>query len=336
MEALLIRNDEWDYVNGTNIKPEFIANDAATATAIAAWNKGDSKAKSDIVLSISATELKQIKGCVTSRDVWRKLETIYQSKGPARKATLLKQLMLHRMEEDGDVREHVARFFDAVDKLRDMEVKVNPDVLAIALLYSLPPSYENFRVAIESRDELPDPDALRIKIVEEYDAHRNEQPPGPNAMYVNKKTQPRKNQGTKADKTQSKKKRIRCNKCKLFGHKVAECRNKTADNEPAKTSDPVSLCVSEASIARSAGRARAWCLDSGATSHLCNDVAFFSDADFLKRGKVNLANDESTDIVAEGMARFEANVFGSIKSVLLKNFTCSRFTFQFIVRRKNN
>lgn len=86
----------------------------------------------------------------------------------------------------------MARFFDAVDKLRDMDVDVNPDVLAIALLYSLPPSYENFRVAIESRDELLDPDALRIKIIEEYDAHRNAQPAGSSAMYVNKKTLPRK------------------------------------------------------------------------------------------------------------------------------------------------
>jgi len=102
MEALLIRNDEWDYVNGTNVKPEFVADNAARAAAIAAWNKGDSKAKSDIVLSISVSKLKQIKGCVTSKDVWRKLETIFQSKGPARKAILLKWFML----QDGRGRRH--------------------------------------------------------------------------------------------------------------------------------------------------------------------------------------------------------------------------------------
>lgn len=62
------------------------------------------------------------------------------------------------MEEGSDVREHVGRFFDAVDKLKDMEVDVNKDVLAIALLYSLPPSFDNFRVAIESRDDLPEPE----------------------------------------------------------------------------------------------------------------------------------------------------------------------------------
>jgi hypothetical protein len=178
MEALLIKNDEWEFVSGTYTKPDPIAGNAENAASIAAWSKGDSKARSDIILAISSSELKQIKGCLTSRAVWLKLESIYQSKGPARKATLLKRLMLHRMEENSDIREHVGLFFDAVDKLKDMDVDINNDVLTIALLYSLPPSFENFRVAIESRDDLPDPDALRVKIIEEYDAHRNERSSG--------------------------------------------------------------------------------------------------------------------------------------------------------------
>lgn len=44
------------------------------------------------------------------------------------------------------------------------------DLLAIVLLYSLPNSYDNFRCAIESRDELPTPENLRIKILVESDA----------------------------------------------------------------------------------------------------------------------------------------------------------------------
>jgi hypothetical protein len=97
---------------------------------------------------------------------------IYQSKGPARKATLLKQLTLQRMEESGDVREHIDMFFDAVDKLQEMEVEINRDLLAIMLLYSLPDSFENFRCAIESRDHLPTPDVLRVKIIEESNARK--------------------------------------------------------------------------------------------------------------------------------------------------------------------
>lgn len=110
--------------------------------------------KSDIVLSIRPSELKLIKGCSTSREVWLKLESIFQSKGPARKATLLKRLMLHRMFEGEDIREQVNNFFDTVDKLAEMNVDINVDLLAIMLLYSLPSCFENFPCAIECAGHL--------------------------------------------------------------------------------------------------------------------------------------------------------------------------------------
>lgn len=117
IEALLIKNDAWNYVNGSKAKPALVADDAASEAAVKAWVDADSKAKSDLILSINPSELKQIKGCTTSREVWLKLEGIYQSKGPARKANLLKQLTLQKMQEGENVREHIASFFDAVDKL---------------------------------------------------------------------------------------------------------------------------------------------------------------------------------------------------------------------------
>jgi hypothetical protein len=86
---------------------------------------------------------------------------------------------------------HLNGFFDAVDKLGEMDVGINPDLLAIMLLYSLPSSFENFRCAIESRDELPDPETLRVKIIEENDARKNCMRSVPeNAMFR------RKNHGT--------------------------------------------------------------------------------------------------------------------------------------------
>jgi len=46
----------------------------------------DSKAKSDLILSISTSELRQVWNCETSKQLWEKLESIYQSKGLARKS----------------------------------------------------------------------------------------------------------------------------------------------------------------------------------------------------------------------------------------------------------
>jgi len=112
MEALLIKNDTWMYVNGERTKPQAIPNDPNSDAAVMSWEKEDRKAKSDIILSICPTELKRIKGCETSNEMWRKLQSIYQSTGPARKATLLKQLTLHRMDDGKDIREHLNQFFD--------------------------------------------------------------------------------------------------------------------------------------------------------------------------------------------------------------------------------
>ena len=68
---------------------------------------------------------------------------------------------------DNCVPNHLRKFFDIVDKLAEMEINIDNDLLTVMMLYSLPSSYESFRCAIEWRDELPKPEAFRIKIIEE-------------------------------------------------------------------------------------------------------------------------------------------------------------------------
>ena len=115
-------------------KPKLSADNSNAA--VAEWEKNDAKAWSHIILSISPSELKEIKNYGTSREIWLRLEENYKSKGPARKATLLKNLILCKMPEDGEVREHLREFFDSVDKLGDVEIEINCDLLAVLLLYS--------------------------------------------------------------------------------------------------------------------------------------------------------------------------------------------------------
>lgn len=59
MEAILVKNDTWSYVDGTKVKPE------TGDTEIALWKNKDAKAKADIILSISTSELNIIRGCET-------------------------------------------------------------------------------------------------------------------------------------------------------------------------------------------------------------------------------------------------------------------------------
>lgn len=214
VEALLVKNDLWEYVNGSNLKP--VETDTA-ATSV--WLKADKKAKADLILAIQPSELKQVRGCETSREVWLKLESIYASKGPARKATLLKQLMLQKLDEGDDVKEHIAKFFDAVDKLESMSVQINGDLLSIMLLYSLPSSYENFRCAIESRDALPTAEVLKVKIIEESEARK--QSAGNIVIAMTAKSLGQNGQNRK--KFTKSKRELRCFKCGALGHKASAC-----------------------------------------------------------------------------------------------------------------
>lgn len=311
VEALLIKNDVWDYVNGINVKPE---QNAET------WLKMDRKAKADLVLSIQPSELKQIRGCETSRDVWLKLESIYASKGPARKATLLKQLMLQRLDEGGDVKEHIAKFFDAVDKLESMNVQIHGDLLSIMLLYSLPSSFENFRCAIETRDELPEAEALKVKIIEESEARK--QASGPVVAMA---------ASFRGNFNGQQRTYIKCFKCGEPNHKANVCPNKKKKNDKEKQTSTTSkaaessfaVCTvasnEDVFFANGAINNRSWILDSGCSIHLCRDKDSFEDMQKSTKMSLNLANQTSAEVCGEGLVHFVAKSDGSERKINLKN-----------------
>ncbi|KAH0816603.1 hypothetical protein GEV33_006188 [Tenebrio molitor] len=274
VEALLIKNDTWSYVSGEKPKPQVTGEGEARAVTEEEqkkWIAADRKAKSDLILAMNASELRQIRR-------------------PARKATLLKQLTQHKMREDDDVREHVARFMDTVDKLQGMNIEINGDLLSIMLLYSLPSSFENFRCAIESRDSLPNVENLKVKIVEENDA-RNQKLDGSSTGGVmfskqfSRDSNSSKDNYKKQDEKSSKPKiTYKCNYCGKRGHKAADCfKKKREENQKAGL-------VHEAYFSGKTNNK--WCLDSGCTSHICNDKELFINSE-KAQCQLKLANDYS-------------------------------------------
>jgi len=67
------------------------------------------------------------------------------------------------MSETEVVSSHVNNFCAVVEKLKEIQLVIQEEVLSILLLSSLPESFESFVVAIETRDELPTLKMLKIK-----------------------------------------------------------------------------------------------------------------------------------------------------------------------------
>jgi len=80
VEALLVKSDLWPYVNSDIPKPVISSTGetlAASQTAINTWIIQDRKAKSDLILSMSPEQLKHLRNCETSKEVWDKLKAVY-------------------------------------------------------------------------------------------------------------------------------------------------------------------------------------------------------------------------------------------------------------------
>lgn len=204
---------------------------------------------------------------------------------------------------------------------------MNDNLLSILLLYSLPSTFENFRCAIESRDHLPKPQELRVKIIEEHDPRRNDrQDAAQNAMVAGHRkflTDKSKEKMNKRDDYNDK--RIKCFKCKKLGHRASECRSRKGDTDKSGKGKQSSLYVaSESNICKSTrekndANEREWCLDSGCTSHLCNNLENFTNVKSDIKDTLNLANFSTTNINAKGVVRFATRVPGNIRTVDLKD-----------------
>lgn len=332
VEAVLIKNDLWGYVNGSLAKPAVVAGNAESSKAAENWEIGDSKARSDLILCICPSELKQIKSCKTSQEIWQKLESVYQSKGPARKANLLKKLTLSKMKSGENVREHLDQFFDVVDKLEEMDVSINLELLSVMILYSLPDDFENFRCAIESRDEFPTPDVLRIKIVEESDARKNKDESVQDVLFAKNNNYYKKTKNNIYKSGGKDKKgaenfsreyfKFKCHKCHKIGHKAADCRskNKGNDHQNARQAEEVYIVEEipakhETVLMMNHGGNKEWCLDSGCTSHM--SAGKYNFKELIPCSKpLNLANNLSTEI--KGIGEISIPV-SKEKSLLLKN-----------------
>lgn len=337
IEALLVMNDTWEYVSGERVKPEIVGEDAAARAAseaeTKAWDVADRKARSALILAISPPELQQIKGCATSHEIWTKLQSIFQSKGPARRATLLKQLMLHKMDENGDVREHIRKFSETVDKLDEMGIKINEDLLACMLLYSLPSSYENFRCAIETRDELPNPETLKIKIIEENDARRSKVrfDGSQNAMFAKStgnagKSNWKKGKQQRSEKAvnSSEKKHFpyKCHRCHKVGHKAVDCivvLNRETKEKTSVAEETCWLITPQQENALSVEQKNRWCLDSGCTSHMSCNENLFVDRNNCATGKLSLASNASTVVTGKGTVKLSVSDGKSEKTIKLQD-----------------
>lgn len=268
MRSVLVHACLWKVVSGESVKPEVDTGGA--------WQSQDEKALATIILSVKSSQLGYVKGCLTAAEAWKVLQDVHQPKGPLRTVMLYKKLLSKRLLEGQSISSHIKEFKEIFDALDAVEIGITEKLRSVVLLSSLPESFENFVVAIETRDELPLFDALCIKLIEEdtrrggAEQQREKQTESAKAFTAVHKPQA---PAREARPSAKKRKDVVCYNCGERGHFKANCRREKVNKESA-TQKQCSLL--NALDGGGFGKTQ-WCLDSGATSHMCCDRSVFTE-----------------------------------------------------------
>ncbi|KAL8545119.1 hypothetical protein ACS0TY_005350 [Phlomoides rotata] len=120
------------------------------------------KAHSAIILCLGDKPLREVSKEKTVIDVWKKLESLYQTKSVSNKLYVKQKLLDFRISEDKGLSEQLDTFNRYVDDLEDLDVKLEGDDKALMLLNALHRSLENFKddVLFGRQDEVSYDDVL--------------------------------------------------------------------------------------------------------------------------------------------------------------------------------
>ncbi|KAL8528974.1 hypothetical protein ACS0TY_006443 [Phlomoides rotata] len=291
------------------------------------------KAHSAIILCLGDKPLREVSMEKTVIDVWRKLESLYQTKSVSNKLYVKQKLLDFRMSEGKDLNEQLDTFNRYIDDLEDLDVKMEDDDKALMLLNVLPKSLDNFKdsVLFSNQDGISYDcvlTAVKTKIlrVQGRDAKADKKAHNPaESLNVKFKKGKKFQMGTggQLDKGMNRSKdsgfveKRKCYKCNKVGHLKKNCPEKEDDNGTADAAVAEDSCDSAEVLTISADRLDdEWVLDSGCTFHMCPNECWFKNLEKLDGKSVLLGNDNSCKV--KGIGSIRIKMFDGADKILSK------------------
>lgn len=167
------------------------------------------------------------------------------------------------------ITQHVNEFTSKAGQLEVAGIETPDELLFIMLLNSLPEEYENFNVAMESRDNTPTLKVLKAKLKEE-EARQNDRNAKANdgdkksyALLAKGSTNRGKQRMNREGHTKSNTPKFdgKCFNCDKIRHRSRDCRAKQRQNKSGNTDNALTAVACNAELSM---KSAAWCLDSGA------------------------------------------------------------------------
>lgn len=126
-------------------KPVSSGESSGTSKGEEEWEDLDLRAASTIRLCLAKNVLANVHGISTAKELWEKLEQLYQGKGISNRLYLKEQFHTLRMDGGTKISDHLSVLNNVVSELEAIGVKVEDEDKALRLVLSLPSSYEHMK-----------------------------------------------------------------------------------------------------------------------------------------------------------------------------------------------
>ena len=285
----LMKDGLWGIVSGTETAPE-------GGDGRAKFQSRHDRALVIIVLSLDPSLLYLLGEPKSPVDVWKTLSGQFQKKTWANQLALRRKLHLVRLREEQSVQEHVKNMTEIFNELAIIGDTISDEDRAIYLLASLPETFSMLVTALEANNEVPKMETVVERLL--HEEHKQKEKLGATAGSGNEEAMTAK---------QKKKLGLRCYHCNRLGHIKRNCRELQSNNshsrpkqqldhqkqgvnphkvnymETCRPDDSTDGKEPEAglvvdhvlSTAAKSSTSCTWIIDSGASSHMCNNRKLF-------------------------------------------------------------
>jgi transposase InsO family protein len=318
MEMVLSSMDLWEIVDETESPPPADGD----PLVVKEYNRRAKKALTIIGLSLVNSQLAHIKRCKGPAEAWKALCNIHETKSLSNILFVRRKFFTIKMQEGDDLMAHINHVKELADQLMSFEVPVREEDIVMTLLESLPSSFDNLIIALETlRLEDLTMAFVTARMMHEVTKRKEKENHGDDAALFSKQNKG----GSSSTRAESRS----CFNCGKVGHLARNCSkpkkwerdnaNQAKDKENAnhvKEEDDYAFATHDGPHVKSLCK---WIMDSGATKHMTPHRVAFNTYEVISPRNVHLGDDSVVDAVGVGSIVVDVLVRGQVKKMTIKD-----------------